>query len=407
MATSFESRSAAAKKAAETRKKNVLKKKRSLAAKKAAETRKAKALAKAQVSPASAPATTTPTPPAPTVPAVPPKVLKNRIAIVLDGSGSMDCIRAQAVQVVNDTLETIQREASQGGPQDETLVSLFCFNNYGVHEVFKNQNSKGLTAFGISQYAPDGGTPLYDSVMKAIDSINTSDAETSFVVLAITDGCENASRTPADTLCKRMQQLQSTDRWTFAFLLPPSYIAAFKSLAPGVPEGNIKAWENIKDVGTATTQGVSNFYRARASGQRSVKQFFAVDLSKTTPEAIRALPDISGSNMKVWQVEKEMPIKEFVESKLGLGKFEPGHSFYQLTKKETVQDYKGMLVMDKLLHGSSRGKAIYDGIKGLLGVPTSGDVSMAPGNIGDFDIFVQSNSDNRKLVRGTRLIYKV
>jgi hypothetical protein len=41
----------------------------------------------------------------------------------------------------------------------------------------------------------------------------------------------------------------------------------------------------------------------------------------------------------------------------------------------------------------------------LIGLPTSGNARLHPGNHGNYDIFIQSTSINRKLVGGTGVLY--
>ncbi len=81
----------------------------------------------------------------------------------------------------------------------------------------------------------------------------------------------------------------------------------------------------------------------------------------------------------------------------------PGSVFYQLTKTEKIQPQKMVLIMKK------GGKGIYGGdeARGLIGLPASEDwieAKVKPGNHANFEIFVQSSSINRKLVRGTKVL---
>jgi len=99
-------------------------------------------------------------------------------------------------------------------------------------------------------------------------------------------------------------------------------------------------------------------------------------------------------------VPRETEIREFVVEKLG--QYRVGDAFYQLTKKEMVQTQKALLLMEK-------GKgAIYGGpeARDLIGLPTGVNAKVEPGNHANYDIFVQSTSTNRKLVRGTKLLVR-
>lgn len=95
-----------------------------------------------------------------------------------------------------------------------------------------------------------------------------------------------------------------------------------------------------------------------------------------------------------------MQIRDFVN--LYRGSYYPGCAFYQLIKSEIVQPTKEFLVLDKKtgrLYGGSEARDI-------LGLPLNGTVHLRPGNLGDFTLFVQSTSNNRKVKAGTTLYYK-
>lgn len=80
-----------------------------------------------------------------------------------------------------------------------------------------------------------------------------------------------------------------------------------------------------------------------------------------------------------------------------------GAAFYQLTKAEkNVQSWKYILIRRK---GSGEVYAGREDVRRMLGLPVGVDVGVNPGNHGDYDIFVQSASVNRKLVRGTDVVY--
>jgi hypothetical protein len=77
-----------------------------------------------------------------------------------------------------------------------------------------------------------------------------------------------------------------------------------------------------------------------------------------------------------------------------------GRAFYQLTKTETVQDYKEIIVEDR-----TTGK-LYRGARSMIGMPDHGSIRLVPKNLGNYNVYVASTSVNRKLVPGTVLIYE-
>ena len=79
-----------------------------------------------------------------------------------------------------------------------------------------------------------------------------------------------------------------------------------------------------------------------------------------------------------------------------------GAAFYLLMKPENeVQDHKQIAIRDK------KTGVIYSGVNArqMLGLPYHGTVKVVPGNHGGYDIFIQSTSVNRKLVKGTQVLY--
>jgi hypothetical protein len=112
------------------------------------------------------------------------------------------------------------------------------------------------------------------------------------------------------------------------------------------------------------------------------------------------LKDVSGKLIRL-PVSSEADIKGFVERN-GYS-YQIGSAFYQLSKDEKLQAHKRILVKEK------GGKAVYTGdeARKLLGLPAATpytEVKLRPMNLSTWEIFIASNSTNRKLVRGTNLM---
>lgn len=220
----------------------------------------------------------------------------------------------------------------------------------------------------------------------------------------VTDGEENASSTSRAEFQRRIQEYQNRGNWTFTFSVPRGAKRHFVDM--GIPDGNVQEWDtsNTREVVDVVTRGgiggSSMYFGAVAQGRQAVQNFYVVGVDA---KADKKLDKLSSVSAKVWKVEAESAIKDFVAAKTG--NYVKGKAFYQLTKPETVQAYKQILIMKKNIPGAD--KAVYggnDAVRNILGLPL-GDTKVYPGNCGDWDIFVQSTSVNRKLVRGTRLIY--
>ncbi|HWU91335.1 MAG TPA: vWA domain-containing protein [Kofleriaceae bacterium] len=340
--------------------------------------------------------------------------LVNHIAFVVDRSGSMRRIKAQVVRVFNNQLDTVQRNATSAG--QKTFLSTFMF-----HSSVDKPRHLATPVEHVPKLAPKdfqlgGSTALLDAVGTAITRLQkargATNKNTSFLVIVITDGHENASRHYKKSLKGLISQVQKTGRWSLAFLVPPGSQNTLTRF--GIPQGNVTVWDatakGTKVMDVKLSAGLSTFYAARASGKKSVTAFFTTDMSKVDAKRLSTLKDLSKGFAR-WTVDKERSIRDFVNGKLQaspalrkkLGAaYEPGRGFYELTKPETVQPKKNIAILNK------KTKAIFGGdqARHVLGMPTGSNVKVKPGNHLDYSIFVESTSNNRKLVRGTTLLYR-
>ena len=79
-----------------------------------------------------------------------------------------------------------------------------------------------------------------------------------------------------------------------------------------------------------------------------------------------------------------------------------GAAFYQLCKTEPkVQANKRIAIRDKQSGTVFTG----DAARRMLALPTIGTVRLAPDELGEWDVFIQSTSVNRKLDANTQLLY--
>lgn len=101
-------------------------------------------------------------------------------------------------------------------------------------------------------------------------------------------------------------------------------------------------------------------------------------------------------------VEEDQPIKDLVAS-IG-AEFKVGRGFYEFTKKEKIQDYKEIIIVDNTSGDMFSGGAAREILGLTTGSPTS---KVAPSFDGaKYSVFVQSTSANRKLIGGTRFLYE-
>lgn len=113
--------------------------------------------------------------------------------IILDESGSMSCIERQALNGLNETLQTI-RGAQKKYPEQEQLVSIIPFESGNIRLLRDKISINEVKDLRPKEYNPEGSTPLYDAIGFGINSIrNEVSDDDSVLVTIITDGEENSS----------------------------------------------------------------------------------------------------------------------------------------------------------------------------------------------------------------------
>jgi hypothetical protein len=322
----------------------------------------------------------------------------------------MYSITRPAARDYNENIRAIQ-EAALANNLDTIISVVKCGvgPQARVDREITNSNIHVVQPIMEHAYIADGsGTPLFDSIGDLIETLSgvpdAADPEVSFLIMAITDGEENASRRwPAKRLGEKIRELQASDRWSFVFRVPKNYGATLTRF--GIPEGNILEWEQtargVAVASAATASAVSSYFVNRSQGIKSTNKFYA-DLSKVSVNEVKqSLNDISKQVIRYYVPKSDdgAVIKAFVERYTP--SYQIGTVFYQLSKIETVQEAKLICIRDR------NSGAIYSGVsaRDLLGLPHHGAIRLAPHNLANYDVFVQSTSVNRKLVGDTTVLY--
>lgn len=142
--------------------------------------------------------------------------------IILDESGSMSPIRAEALSGANETLQTI-RTAQQEHPDDNQMVSFVTFDSgssrHDVRALIDNEKIENVRDITPEQYQPWGGTPLYDAMGLSITALRNLVKEGDHVlVTVITDGYENSSQLFSAQMIKELVDSLSTKGWVFTYI---------------------------------------------------------------------------------------------------------------------------------------------------------------------------------------------
>lgn len=145
--------------------------------------------------------------------------MKKRIfnLIIIDESGSMQSIKKEAIDSVNETIQTI-RGAQRKHEEQEHLVTLVTFNDdvKSVYECVPVNEVKELTA---ENYCPDCCTALYDAMGMSLNVLRKSVADVDTVLVTIvTDGYENSSREYDGKAIKALVDELKAKGWVFAYI---------------------------------------------------------------------------------------------------------------------------------------------------------------------------------------------
>lgn len=141
--------------------------------------------------------------------------------IILDKSGSMECIRQAAVSGFNKTLNGIKKAQEKFADTQEHFVSLLIFCDCEKKYVFDKVPVGEARSLTMDDYQPCCCTPLYDAMGFTLTSMrnhvkNIEDAVV--VVTIITDGLENASKEYTGAAVKQLVEELKGEGWTFTYM---------------------------------------------------------------------------------------------------------------------------------------------------------------------------------------------
>ena len=178
--------------------------------------------------------------------------------IIIDESGSMGCIRQQAMDSVNETIQTI-RAAQERHTNQEHFVTLVTFNDNAtiVNDCAPINEIKELTA---ESYRPDCCTALYDAMGISLNALRKKVAKGDKVLVTIvTDGYENASKEYNLRTIKVLVEELKAEGWVFAYL---GANQDAEEVAFSMSIDNAMSWKSTRE-GTAHMSRKLNNSRAR------------------------------------------------------------------------------------------------------------------------------------------------
>lgn len=138
--------------------------------------------------------------------------------IILDESGSMQSIYRPALSGLNETLQTI-RNAGKEHTDQQHFVTLITFDSNHYKRIYNNLPAEKTVDVTPEQYRPFAGTPLFDTMGRAINEMyNAVDKDDIVLVTIITDGYENASTEYNCTAIKNLVEQMKEKGWIFTYI---------------------------------------------------------------------------------------------------------------------------------------------------------------------------------------------
>jgi len=143
--------------------------------------------------------------------------MDTHVTFVLDSSGSMRAIEADTRGGFNSFLDD---QRAEDGDATVTLVDF----NTNVDVTYRERAIENAPELTEAAYTPSGGTALHDAIVTAIEEADgqfggMDDAQMpeNVIIVVLTDGKENSSKTPTPTV-RKMIEARQEEGWEFLFI---------------------------------------------------------------------------------------------------------------------------------------------------------------------------------------------
>lgn len=195
--------------------------------------------------------------------------------IILDESGSMDCVWAQTISNCNETLQTIFSAQKEFYATQDHFISIYTFQDAGPLKsryLLRNRSIAEARMLTAKDYRPNGCTPLYDAVGETLTDLEavaeTHDDAVASVTI-ITDGEENSSRRYSGSDVAKIISRLKEKGWNFNIIGANIDV---ESLAKDLHIDNTLKWEQTQEgtssMGKKLNESQRSYYRAMAEEEQ-------------------------------------------------------------------------------------------------------------------------------------------
>jgi Mg-chelatase subunit ChlD len=139
------------------------------------------------------------------------------VCLVLDRSGSMQAVHADALGSVNSYIEAAKRDKALY----ESRFSLITFNSESVDTIRKGEVMETVKPIGSEEYRCGGWTPLFDAIGRGIGILDEATAgkpDAKALLVVMTDGLENASKEFSHAKITSLIKARQDAGWLVTFL---------------------------------------------------------------------------------------------------------------------------------------------------------------------------------------------
>lgn len=143
--------------------------------------------------------------------------------IILDESGSMQCVNHATISGCNEVIQNIQATQARYAETQEHVVSIYAFQTGSVPSryIIKNVPARAAQPISSEDYTPQGCTPLYDAIGSTISELKAIAGNNVHVLASITiitDGEENSSHRYNGLMVRRLIEQVKEMGWNVNFI---------------------------------------------------------------------------------------------------------------------------------------------------------------------------------------------
>lgn len=210
---------------------------------------------------------------------------KTHVVVVLDQSGSMWKTKSSTINGYNEQVQ----QAKEDAEDQDILFSLITFNG-NVKEHLWNVPVTEVQEANEQDLQTQGSTALFDAlgytIQKLLDTTDTEDENTAYLICVITDGEENTSKHyNANSIKELIESVQSTGKWTISYMGCDGNYLKEVARRTSVPVANCAVWSNSNKQNTefafSELKGkFGNYFRNRSKGVLCSANFHSSESGK-------------------------------------------------------------------------------------------------------------------------------